>query len=349
MSRLLEERPFSARDDAAFLREMEDLTRWHRAHCPEYARIWPESPSAPTAADLPFLHVGLFKRLLLQTRAEGIVHQRTLLSSSTTGNQPSRIALDERSSALQSRSSLAILTEMLGPERRPLLVLDDARNLRQRGEVSARMAAAMALRPLANETHFLLDESSGKARTRWELLPDILARHDSLLVYGLTFLLWTGWAKAGMPDDIRKTLVGKRIHFVHSGGWKKLESLQIQQSQLESELLAGLDPRSGVLDFYGLVEQVGVVFPLCPAGARHVPRWADVVVRDPWTLAPLTSEPGLLQLMNVLAYGAPYHSILTEDQGRLLPEGECPCGRSGRRFQLFNRLPQSETRGCANV
>lgn len=349
MSQLLEERPFAARDDGAFLREMEELSRWHREHCPEYARIWPEPGHARTTADLPFLHVGLFKHLLLQTRAEGIVHQRTLLSSSTTGNRPSRISLDERSSALQSRSSLAILTEMVGAERRPLLVLDDARNLRQRGEVSARIAAAMALRPLAVETHFLLDESAGRARTRWELLADILRRHDDLLVYGLTFLLWTGWAQAGMPDDVRRALAGKRIHFVHSGGWKKLESLQIQQAQLERELLAGLDVRSAVVDFYGLVEQIGIVFPLCSAGARHVPCWADVVVRDPWTLAPLTDEPGLLQLMNVLAFGAPYHSILTEDQGRMLPEGPCTCGRQGRRFQLLNRLPQSETRGCANV
>jgi hypothetical protein len=349
MSHLLDERPFAPRDDVGFLHEMEELTQWHRTHCSEYARIWPDSIKAKAAADLPFLHVGLFKHLLLQTHGEGIVHQRTLLSSSTTSSQPSRISLDERSSALQSRSSLAILTEMVGPERRPLLVLDDARNLRQRGEVSARIAAAMALRPLANETHFLLDESSGRARTRWELLADILHRHDDLLVYGLTFLLWTAWAKAGMPDEIRQALVGKRIHFVHSGGWKKLESLQIQQAQFEAELLSGLDRRSGVVDFYGLVEQIGIVFPLCPAGSRHVPRWADVVVRDPWTLAPLASEPGLLQLMNVLAFGAPYHSILTEDQGRLLPDSPCACGRQGKRFQLLNRLPQSETRGCANV
>jgi Acyl-protein synthetase, LuxE len=349
MSHLLEERPFAARDDAAFLREMDELTRWHRAHCPEYAQIWPETKPPRSSADLPFLHVSLFKHLLLQTRAEGIVHQRTLLSSSTTGSQPSRIALDERSSALQSRSSLAILTEMVGPERRPLLVLDDARNLRQRGEVSARIAAAMALRPLAIETHFLLDEAGGRARTRWELLADILRRHDDLLVYGITFLLWNAWAKAGMPDDVRNALAGKRIHFVHSGGWKKLESLKIQQAELETEVLAGLDPRSAVVDFYGLVEQIGVVFPLCQAGARHVPRWADVLVRDPWTLAPLTDDAGLLQIMNVLAFGAPYQSILTEDQGRLLPEGPCACGRQGKRFELLGRLPQSETRGCANV
>ena len=97
-----------------------------------------------------------------------------------------------------------------------------------------------------------------------------------------------------------------------------------------------------------LFEQVGVLYPLCEHGFRHVPRWADVLVRDPWTLRPLVGEAGLLQLMNVLAYGAPYHSVLTEDRGRVV-EGPCPCGRVGRRFELLGRVPKAEVRGCANV
>jgi Acyl-protein synthetase, LuxE len=56
----------------------------------------------------------------------------------------------------------------------------------------------------------------------------------------------------------------------------------------------------------------------------------------------------MLQLLNVLAHGAPYHSVLTEDLGRLA-EGQCPCGRPGRRFQLLGRVPKAELRGCANV
>jgi hypothetical protein len=52
--------------------------------------------------------------------------------------------------------------------------------------------------------------------------------------------------------------------------------------------------------------------------------------------------------MNVLALGAPYHSVLTEDLGRRV-EGDCPCGRAGRRFGLLGRMAKTETRGCANV
>lgn len=79
-----------------------------------------------------------------------------------------------------------------------------------------------------------------------------------------------------------------------------------------------------------------------------MPRWAHVIVRDTWSLEPLAGDPGQLQLLNVLAWGAPAHSVLTEDMGRLLP-GPCACGRQGPRFELLGRLPQAELRGCANV
>jgi len=56
----------------------------------------------------------------------------------------------------------------------------------------------------------------------------------------------------------------------------------------------------------------------------------------------------VLQLMNTLAFGAPYHNVLTEDLGRVI-EGPCQCGRSGQRFELSGRIPRTEVRGCANV
>jgi len=93
---------------------------------------------------------------------------------------------------------------------------------------------------------------------------------------------------------------------------------------------------------------VGVIYPLCEHGMRHVPVWAEVLVREPYALRSVEDEPGQIQLMIVLAWGAPYHSVLSEDMGRILP-GNCPCGRSGKRFELLGRMPHAELRGCANV
>ena len=345
MTNLLDSPPFAARDDSSFLDGMNEICAWHLAGCPEYRRVWPDWSKAKRLEDLPFLHVGVFKRQLWKTAAPGIVHQRTLRSSSTTQAMASRIALDERSSALQVQSSAAILKELVGESLRPLAILDHSRSLRQRGEASARITAALSLRFLASEIQFLLDDNE---TLRWDHLGPVLARHRRLLVYGFTWMLWQAWASATIPEPVRQSLAGAEVHFVHSGGWKKLEAARVDRKQFDAALLATVGPASRVTEYYGLVEQVGVIFPLCEAGFYHVPRWAGMLVRDPWTLEPLADRPGLLQFMNVLSWGAPYHSVLTEDLGRQVP-GDCTCGRCGQRFELLGRVPKAEIRGCANV
>ena len=107
--------------------------------------------------------------------------------------------------------------------------------------------------------------------------------------------------------------------------------------------LAHAAPGSGVTDFYGLVEQPGMIYPMDADGLRPVPAWADVIVRDPVTLEPLADRPGQLQLLNPLSLGSPCHSVLTEDLGRLVP------GPGVKRFELIGRIPKAEVRGCANV
>ena len=339
---------YAPRDDGLFLADMNALTRFHLDGCLEYRQVWPEFEDASGLHELPFLHVGLFKSLALKTRAEGIEHQRTLKSSATSSGVSSLIALDKSSSERQSASTLAILKDFVGETRRPLVVLDSSRSLLARGGVSARIAAALSLRPLATEFHFLLEDAADQSTMKWDVLRGVLENNDELLVYGFTWILWLAWGAADLPGDIRELLAGKRIHFVHSGGWKKLEERQVDKETFNGALLDNLHPGSRVVDFYGLVEQVGVIYPLCEAGYRHPPAWADVLVRDSWTLEPLEGQPGQLQLMNTLARGAPYHNVLTEDLGRIVP-GECSCGRAGKRFELLGRVPKAELRGCANV
>jgi hypothetical protein len=347
MSELLERPPFAERDDTLLLREMNELSRWHLDGCEAYRNVWPDFAEAQCMAELPFLHVGVFKERVWRTAGKGITHQRTLKSSATSGAS-SHIALDARSGALQAQSSAAVLKDLLGGEQRPLLIFDHVKSLQQRGEVSARVTAAMSLRPLSTEIHFLLQKADDAGSVDWQLLRDIASRNPRLLVYGFTWMLWMAWVQNAMPEEVRAALEKVAVHFVHSGGWKKLETIKIHRDQFDRALLRSVGPGSGVLDFYGLVEQVGIIYPLCEAGYRHVPRWAAVLVRDPWTLQTLAGQQGMLQLMNSLAFGAPYHNVLTEDLG-CLTEGVCPCGRSGQRFELFGRIPKAEVRGCANV
>jgi hypothetical protein len=298
--------------------------------------------------DAPFLHVGLFKRLRFATTMPGMKHKRILTSSATSGNGSSMIQLDNISSEYQSRSSLAILKDFVGEKMRTLVIIDSAKSLSPRGQLTARMAAAMVLKPLASDIHFLLTDSEDPASIKWGLLQKVLEHSNDLLVYGFTWILWLSWGAAKIPENIIPSLLNTRIHFVHSGGWKKLEAIKVDRERFDSALLQNLDPASKVVDYYGLVEQVGVIYPLCEKGFRHVPVWADVIVRDPITLEPMVDEVGQLQLLNVITFGAPNHSVLTEDLGMIV-SGECPCGRQGKRFKLIGRIPKAEIRGCANV
>src|SRR4029077_19129809 len=130
----------------------------------------------------------------------------------------------------------------------------------------------MSLRPWASEMHFLLDDAEIVESLHWERLGALLARHRRLLVYGFTWMLWRGWAGGSLPAEDCQQLAETEVHFVHSGGWKKLEPAKVGRQQFDAVLLATVGKGSKVIDYYGLVEQVGVIFPLCEAGFRHVPR-----------------------------------------------------------------------------
>ncbi len=237
MSTLLQgKNPYASRKDDLFLSEMNALTHFHLNGCPEYRQIWPGFENTTELAELPFLHVGLFKRLTLKTEAEGVKHQRTLKSSATSSGVSSLISLDETSSELQSASTLAILKDFVGDRIRPLLVLDSSQSLLARGGVSARIAAALSLRPLASELHFLLEDEGDHESLKWAILKEQLQQNDDLLVYGFTWILWLAWGAAKFPDDVSELLAGKRIHFVHSGGWKKLEEAQVEPCHFQQKV-----------------------------------------------------------------------------------------------------------------
>jgi hypothetical protein len=105
-----------------------------------------------------------------------------------------------------------------------------------------------------------------------------------------------------------------------------------------------------VINFYGMVEQVGSVFFENALGALHAPIFADVIVRDPATLRPLPAgSRGLLQVLSVLPTSYPGHSLLTEDLGVWRGGDDPRAGMSGRYFHVEGRAPRSEIRGCSDT
>ena len=244
---LLDLAPFGARDDARLVAELERLSAAHLAGCPEFAAMWPDWTPDGTVAGLPYVHTQVFKHLRLRTTGEGIEHGRDITSSATSGGAPSAIALDAASSVLQARSTTAILRDFLGDAPRPLVVLDAPRSLRSRA-LTARVAAALALRPLATDLHVVLGDAEDPASVRWDAVARAIEDADELLVYGFTWMLWLAWGAAALPPEVAERLRSVRVDFVHSGGWKKLEALSVSRERVDAALLGTCAPGSRVLD-----------------------------------------------------------------------------------------------------
>jgi len=346
---LLEVPPFGlapADKERRLTAELAELTAHHRARCAEYRRITdvlgPGDRRPETLAEVPWLPIGLFKSHALKSVPDADV-STVLTSSGTTGQVPSRVFLDKDTARRQSAALAHIMTEVLGPSRMPMLIVDQRDLLKNRAQFSARGAGVLGMMTFGARPRFVLDEAM-------ELdvvgLREFLAEHGArpFLVFGFTFMVWVYFV-ARIRDlglDLSNGIL------IHSGGWKKLADRAVDNPTFRAELrrACGL---TRVHNFYGTVEQVGSVFIEGDDGMLHAPAFADVIVRDPDTLAPLPAgAPGVLQLLSALPTSYPGHSLLTEDLGVIHPPDPASPWQ-GTRFSVIGRVPRAELRGCSDT
>lgn len=88
----------------------------------------------------------------------------------------------------------------------------------------------------------------------------------------------------------------------------------------------------------------------CEQGHLHTSIFSDVIIRQPhdFSSAPVGTS-GIIQVLSLLPESYPGHSLLTEDEGILLGEDDCPCGRKGKYFKILGRLKKAELRGCSDT
>ncbi|MGE0880194.1 MAG: acyl-protein synthetase [Acidimicrobiia bacterium] len=323
------------------------LTEHHLANCAEYRRIveamFPQWTVAETAAELPFLPVGLFKRRTIKSISDSEVF-KTITSSGTTGSIPSRVHLDRTTANRQTKALTAIMSSVLGTTRRPMLIVDTDAILTDRSGRTARAAGVVGLMPLGRKHAFLLDAEMRPVHDR---LGQFAATHDGepLLLFGFTFMVWQHLvcAFAGSGIDLSNATL------VHSGGWKQMEASRVDAATFKRRLHEefGIDD---VVNFYGMAEQVGSVFVEGRDGLLHASTFADVIVRDPRTWEELPpGQVGVLQVLSAVPTSYPGHSLLTEDLGVVDTIDDPATGMGGKAFRVLGRLPKAELRGCSDT
>lgn len=337
----------------ALLKEEVDYACSRNAGYENYVRHWPIDPhAAPRVADLPYLPVSLLKAEPPFALVDPHEIKKTLTSSSTTGQVPSRVALDAPTARRMSKAVIAIAQDFLGEQRRPYLVADVPGSVAQGPEMGARGAAIQGLMPFASQLTYCMNPNGdgNLLLDREKLLAFARTHRDSpVLIYGFTYILWQYLVKPLISDSV--SLQMPNVHVLHSGGWKRLQDEAVDKDSFNRGVaqVFGCSP-DRVIDFYGMVENVGVIYPDCAEGNKHVPAFADVIVRDPLTLAPVgEGKRGIVQVCSALPTSFPGHLLLTEDVAEVVAFDGCRCGRRGMAFRFVGRVPKAEMRGCGNI
>jgi phenylacetate-coenzyme A ligase PaaK-like adenylate-forming protein len=330
-------------------RELSSLMNHHRTHCMQYlkildARAW-RLDKYNCFEEYPWLPVRLFKMYELLSVNKNEVF-KTLTSSGTTGQSPSRIFLDKNTASLQTSALVRIMQEFLGKSRLPMLIIDHPGVIKDRTKFSARGAGILGLSNFGRGHVYALNDDMSLNLEAIELFSK---KYEGIpkLIFGFTFMVWQYFL---LELEANKKFIDLNNSILfHSGGWKKLEAMSVDNNEFKERLRAVCGDLR-IHNFYGMVEQVGSVFVECEYGYLHAPSFADLIVRDPLSWRPLPmGHSGVIQVLSAVPYSYPGHSLLTEDLGTIFGEDDCACGRLGRYFHVHGRMAKAEIRGCSDT
>lgn len=329
-----------------------ELTSLHQEKCPEYMKMLEavdfDSKKVASYKELPFLPVRLFKEMELKSVTQDDV-VKTMTSSGTTGQAVSKIYLDRTTSANQQKTMVKIVSDFTGSSRMPMIIIDCPSVVKNRAMFSARGAGILGFSIFGSKKIYVLDDDM---KLDVDGLRDFLDTYkdQKILLFGFTYMIWQHFYKElnrlkdeGITFDLSNGIL------IHGGGWKKLISEAVSHDEFHDRLetVCGLHD---IHDYYGMVEQTGCIYMECECGHLHASNFSDVIIRRPidFSVADI-GEKGIIQVVSTIPESYPGHSLLTEDEGVILGEDDCPCGRKGKYFSVLGRIKNAEIRGCSDT
>lgn len=325
------------------------LTRHHYDNCPEYTKMMDgigfKYSKEYDYKELPYLPVRLFKMFdLMSVNKNEIV--KTMTSSGTSGQAVSRIYLDKGTSTNQTNVLTKIVSSFIGKKRIPMIIIDTEAVIKNRNLFSARGAGILGFSMFGSKRIYALNE---EMELNVDSIVEFLEKHknERIFLFGFTFMIWQHFYKQLIEKKIRFNLSNAVL--IHGGGWKKLVSESVSSHGFKEELYKVCKIKQ-IHDYYGMVEQTGSIYLECENNHLHVPVYSDIIIRrsSDFSIASI-GEKGIIQVISILPHSYPGHSLLTEDEGILLGEDDCSCGRLGKYFKIVGRLKNAEIRGCSDT
>ena len=331
------------------LNEIRELTEWHRKSCIEYNNylnaIGYDQVRINSLTEVPFLPIRAFKELSLTSISDENVF-KVMMSSGTSGQKQSKIFLDKETAVLQQKVLLRLLGDFIGNSRLPMLVIDSESIVKDRRHFTTRGATIMGLEFAARRMVFALDETMN---LKEEVLDEFISKYGrgKFIIFGFTFMVWQHLFQR--LKELGRTVNLSNGYLLTAGGWKKLVKLAISNREFKEtgNKVCGI---THFVDHYGMAEQTGCIYAECEYGHLHTSIYSDVIIRRYSDFSPCEiGEKGFIQLLSSLPHSYPGHSILTEDEGYIEGEDDCPCGRSGKYIRVLGRVKQAEIRGCSDT
>jgi len=332
-----------------FFEQIQKLCLHHYKNCTDYKNIINKLQikiqRVNKLEDFPIIPVNLFKLFdLLSVQKQLVV--KKLVSSGTSGQNPSKIYLDKINALMQTKVLDKIFSQMISDKRLPMLIVDRNPNLNDKGTLNAKSAAIYGFSIFGKNHFYLLDK---KNEIDLEGLTNFMNIHgkDKFLIFGFTSQIFERLIKNDKLKNLSYDFSNGIL--LHGGGWKKIENLKISSEEFKKRLEKNLKLKK-VHNYYGLVEQTGSIFFESPeCGYFHTSIFSDVIIRDSNFKAVKNKTKGLIQLLSVLPTSYPGHNILTEDIGEIFGEDDCKCGLKGKYFKVYGRAKKAEVRGCSDV
>ncbi len=301
--------------------------------------------------DIPYIPVQVFKMIGTKLKSVENSMLSTKLESSATSGKPSTILLDKVTSRRQVRAMTRVMSEVISSERMQFYIMDlDPRSSKE-ANYGARAAAIKGYLNFASSSYYFMKVNNSK-----ELIFDlekfitIASKCDEpTIIFGFTFVLYSCVFKS-LKEKNHSIKLPPGSKVIHIGGWKKLESEKVEKNRFNSEIseLFGLST-TDVIDVYGFTEQMGLNYPDCEYGWKHIHAYSDLIVRDELTHKPIhNGKPGLLEFLSPVPHSYPGNVVLTDDIG-ILESTTCKCGKVGKRFKILRRAKKAEVRGCGDV
>ncbi len=329
-----------------------ELTLHHYEKCEAYRRMCDaqgfDVNKSLNYCDLPFLPVRLFKELELRSVDESDIF-KTMTSSGTTGQAVSKIYLDRVTVSNQQKTLVKIVSDFTGSVRMPMLIIDCPSVVKDRKMFSARGAGVIGFSIFGTDKTYALNDDM---ELDVEAIEYFLRKHNGkkILMFGFTFMIWQHFYREMVKlKEQGKTIDLSNGILIHGGGWKKLVSEAVSKEEFKN-CLNGVCGINSVHDYYGMVEQTGCIYMECECGHLHASVFSDVITRrtEDFSICDY-GETGIIQVISLLPESYPGHSLLTEDEGVVLGEDNCSCGRKGKYFKINGRLRNAEIRGCSDT